>query len=89
MKVVKPLKDAKVKEGESATFTCELNQPDLDGKWTFKGQEITPSDKYKIVSDGCTYTITIDDVSMDDIGKVAFTVQDVSTSANLAVEGKK
>lgn len=76
-------------EHDTVTFTCEISKKGRkDGKWTFKGEEVTVSEKFTMDTQEYTQTLTIADVSLDDRGDVSYSIEDASTEATLLVDGE-
>ena len=60
-------RDAEVAEGRTATFECEIHGTPAPEIRFYKGnREIFDGGKYKIVQDGDKYTLTIQNVTLDD-----------------------
>jgi len=86
VEITLPLKNIDAQEKDTVTFTCDLSKPGRqDGKWVFKGQEVTASEKFTITTDGCTQSLTIANVSLEDAGEVSYSIENASTSATLFV----
>ena len=85
-----PLHDLEAMEKDSATFTCELSKPNrTDGKWQFKGEDITVSEKFKIVTDGNKQSLVVADLTLAEQGPYTYRIEEVSTEATLRIGGKK
>lgn len=82
------LKDTQAQESTSATFVCLTNDDELPVQWLVNDKPVTPSEKYKIQSDGFQHTFTISDLSPDDNCEVTVVIGDNSSSAKLTVEGR-
>ena len=84
-----PLKDIDALEKDTVTFTLELSKPDrTEGIWSHRGEDLPLNEHYTISIDGTTHTLKITDVNLDDQGEYSYSIQNVSTSANLNVSGK-
>ena len=83
----RPLKDMTDKESGTVTLECELNKPNVPVKWLKDGEEIKPDDHIKVLVDEYTHKLVLSDVTLDDTAKYSCVVDDVSTEANLTVEG--
>jgi hypothetical protein len=76
-------------EKESATFTCELSKPDRkDGKWQFKGEDITVSEKFKMVTAGTKQSLIVADLTLAEQGPYTYRIEEVSTEATLTITGQ-
>jgi hypothetical protein len=83
------LKDQKVKEKETATFTCELNKENAPVKWLKAGNEIASNNiKYKITVDGSKYSLQILECELEDINDYTISFKNKKSTARLEVEGK-
>jgi titin len=82
------LENVKVKEKETATFTCTLNKENASGvKWFKGGLEILPDEtKYKYITDGNKYSLQILDCKLDDISDYAIMFRGRKCAASLDVE---
>ena len=86
VKIVSPLKDQEAMEKASATFTCKISKPNrTDGTWEYMGHDITPSEKYKITTDGVEQTLTICELDLKEKGQYSYRIEEVSTTANLKI----
>lgn len=83
-----PLKDQNVREGEKATFDCELSVEGATVKWFHEGQEVKEDKRHQILVNGKKHSLVISDAIMPDIGVVMAKVEDKTTKANLKVTGK-
>ena len=89
IEITVPLKNIEAMEEDTVTFTCELSKKDrTDGKWTFKGQEVTVSERFKIETKGNTQTLTIANITLDDAADVSYSIETASTEATLLINGK-
>lgn len=82
------LEDKTVDESETVQFTCEVNKPDVEVDWLLNKDVLEPSERYDIVHDGVTHTLTIADATPDDTGTYTARVGPNETSAALTVKGK-
>ena len=80
----------KVKEKETAIFTCQLNKENAPVKWYKNGTEIAQDDKkYKFITNGNKYSLEILDSQLSDISDYTIGLRGKKSSANLYVEGNK
>ena len=88
VEITKPLANLDVKEGEKATFTCEVSKPDLVAQWSIDGKDISDENNYDITATGKTHTFSIPSVEVDDAGKYKIKVKDKESAAKLKVRGE-
>uniref|UniRef100_A0A4W3JK31 Ig-like domain-containing protein n=1 Tax=Callorhinchus milii TaxID=7868 RepID=A0A4W3JK31_CALMI len=87
---VKPLRDQRVKQKETAVFQCEIAKDTPNIKW-FKGEEeisAMPPSKFEIKKVGKILTLTLKNVSPEDQGEYTVEVEGQASTANLIVDGK-
>lgn len=85
---VKPLSDVEVKEGETATLTCEINKANATAIWSKDGEKITPDDsKYTITTEDYTHTLIIKDCQIEDDSEYTISIEDTTSVGNVFVEG--
>ncbi|KAK6031814.1 immunoglobulin I-set domain protein, partial [Ostertagia ostertagi] len=88
-KITKPLECRTVgKEGEPITFKIELERPAHDIKWTKNGEAIAVSEKYDIVSDGTSCSLTIKNADCDDAGQYVVAADKSESFTDLHILGK-
>jgi titin len=88
LEFVRQLADVEVKEGQTATFECELNKADEPVRWFSNGTEIKPDGKRVIARcDGKVHTLTVKKCDAADAAKIACKTAGPSSNANLYVEG--
>lgn len=85
--VKKPLLDVETFEKETLTFELELSHPNVAGVWTRDGIRVKPSSICRVSATGCTHSLTLLGLTLDDSGMVAFTADTVRSSARLTVRG--
>ena len=90
---VEPLKDTPVIVNETATLTCRVSGvPEPEAKWLVSGLEVPSGEKYRSEHHEDTYTLSINNVSMDDT-EMEYTVKAVNpvgeatSSARLLPQG--
>ncbi|XP_044294009.1 obscurin-like protein 1 isoform X2 [Varanus komodoensis] len=83
--VRKPLSDVETFEKETVTFELELSHANISGVWTRDGVRVKPSSTCRVSAMGCTHSLTLLGLTLDDSGTVAFTADTVRSSARLMV----
>lgn len=84
--IVKPLEDVTVTEGETATFTVELDKGDALIKWFKNGKEITFDERVQLTIDGKRQSITIKKAKPSDATEYSLKVGEQTSKAKLVVE---
>jgi len=89
VELVEPLKEVRVVEHDKATLSCKLSKPNKKVTWLKNGVELSPTEtpRWSVVSDGCEYTLTLDDCNLDDTAQYSMRCEDVETSTTLTVDG--
>ncbi|KAG8125332.1 hypothetical protein E2320_020646 [Naja naja] len=85
--VKKPLLDVDTLEKETVTFELELSHPNVLGVWTRDGIHVKPSSTCHMSATGCVHSLTLQRLTLDDTGTVAFTADTVRSCARLTVRG--
>ena len=85
--VVTPLEDQVAIEKESIGFKCKLSKVGQKVKWIKDGEEIKPSEKYQISTDGQIYQLQVTNCRKDDTGKFSLVCGEQEVSASLEVKG--
>lgn len=80
-----PLEDKTTYEKSSVDFVVELNKETDKLKWYQDGEELKMVEGIKMVRDGKTHKLTLDDVMVEDTGKITAKVGDKSTEGQLTV----
>lgn len=93
LRIVIPLKDQTVKEGEELVFNCEVNTEGAKAKWYKNNEPIFDSAKYIMVHKDLLYSLRIRDAHLNDQAVYTVTLtnqrgEHVKSSANLTVLGK-
>ncbi|XP_047393930.1 obscurin [Sciurus carolinensis] len=82
------LRDLEVREKESATFQCEVQQPTTEAAWFKEETRLWASAKYGIEEEGTERRLTVRNVSADDDAVyICETTEGSRTVAELAVQG--
>jgi len=88
VEVLKPLASTESLVGETATFTCQLSEPNQDVVWKVGDMIIKASDdKYELDSQDLDYTLKIKNCTLDDAGEISLSLGDLKTDAQLVVAG--
>ncbi|XP_019626722.1 PREDICTED: obscurin-like [Branchiostoma belcheri] len=85
MEITKHIENIEVIERHNATFECELNTEYADVTWFRDEKQLEPGEKYSTSQKGCSYYLTIYDVTADDEGEYTAVVADKSCRAELFV----
>lgn len=83
-----PLEDQTVKEGETATFVCELSHEKMHVVWFKNDVKLHTTRTVLMSSEGKTYKLEMREVTLDDISQIRAQVKNLSSTANLKVLGK-
>ena len=68
--ISKELKDQKVTKGSDVKFTCKVKgRPTPEVKWQFNGIDIEESDLYMLSCDGEKYSLLIENIQLECMGK--------------------
>ena len=88
---IKPLEDMEVMEKTRATLECELRltKPGLEAKWYKNGEEITESERVKILVKGTKHTLVYEATELDDDAEYTCTIGKTSTKCKLTITGKQ
>lgn len=88
MKIIKPLTDATVKQGQPAEFTCELSKPNYSVTW-MQSDFIIPVDnkKYQQTVEGVTHRLVIPQTSPDMNVEFTIIAGEERSTAKLVVVG--
>ena len=81
------LEDTAPTEGTDAVFTCSTDDDEAPVQWFINRQPISPSDKYRITSDGTDHTLTIGNVQPGEDCEVTVAIGENKSSARLNVQG--
>nr|XP_047928118.1 obscurin-like protein 1 isoform X1 [Anser cygnoides]XP_047928119.1 obscurin-like protein 1 isoform X1 [Anser cygnoides] len=81
----RPLADVETFEKETATFLLELSHSGVPGVWARGGVRVKPSSMCRISAAGCTHSLTLEGLTLQDSGTVTFTTDTLRCSARLLV----
>ncbi|KAF6733011.1 Titin, partial [Oryzias melastigma] len=82
----RPLRNATVTAGETATFECELSYEDIPVEWFLEGKKLESSDRIVFKTVGKLQSVTIRNVQMEEAGEVKLVTKDFQTEARLTVK---
>ncbi|NXJ05182.1 OBSL1 protein, partial [Odontophorus gujanensis] len=81
----KPLADVETFEKQTATFLLELSHAGVPGVWTRGGVRVKPNATCRVSATGCTHSLTLEGLTLEDSGTITFTADTVRCSARLLV----
>ncbi|XP_072197962.1 obscurin-like protein 1 [Excalfactoria chinensis] len=81
----RPLADVETFEKQTATFLLELSHTGVPGVWTRGGVRVKPSATCQISATGCTHSLTLEGLALEDSGTITFTADTLRCSARLLV----
>jgi hypothetical protein len=81
------LDDKKSKEKDSVLLECELNKPNIPVRWLKDGEDLVPSDHFKIKTDEYVHQLIIDNATVEDGGTYSCVCGPVSTDATIIIDG--
>ncbi|XP_035187070.1 obscurin-like protein 1 isoform X5 [Oxyura jamaicensis] len=81
----RPLADVETFEKETATFLLELSHAGVPGVWARGGVRVKPSGTCRISATGCTHSLTLEGLTLQDSGTITFTTDTLRSSARLLV----
>lgn len=88
IKFLRPLTDTVAYANGMVTLRCEVCKPKADVQWLRDGEEIVPSRRFSIRTDGTERSLTIHRLTREDAGEYACESKDDRTAATLTVESK-
>lgn len=85
------LVDAEVQAEEDVEFSCEVSRAGAtDVQWRLQGLPLQSNEVTEVaVRDGCTHTLQLKGVTLEDAGTVSFHVGSHTSSAQLTVRGSQ
>ncbi|KYO30402.1 hypothetical protein Y1Q_0014309 [Alligator mississippiensis] len=83
--VRKPLSDVETFEKEMATFQLELSHAGVAGAWARDSVRVKPGPACRLSATGCTHSLTLLALTLEDSGTVTFTADSLRCSARLTV----
>ncbi|XP_019626723.1 PREDICTED: obscurin-like [Branchiostoma belcheri] len=86
-KFTQGMDDQRATEGDvEAAFTCLMSEEDAKVQWYLEGQQLEPSDKFEMVTDGKLQELIIKNIVLEDETEYTCMSKDDSTTAKLYVE---
>ncbi|XP_066201704.1 obscurin-like protein 1 isoform X2 [Saccopteryx leptura] len=85
LRVLRPLEDATIIEGGSATFQLELSQEGVTGEWARGGVRLHPGPQCHIHTEGHTHHLVLSGLGLADSGCISFTADSLRCAARLTV----
>lgn len=71
----------------TVSFEMSLSHDDIPVRWMFKGAELKPSDKCKILSERKAHKLVLQNVDSNNAGEYSAVIGHLQCSATLTVEG--
>lgn len=88
MKFVSRLNNVVANEGKDAIFKCSVTPADVSLKWLFNNVPVTTGPKFKIAHGGTSHSLTITEVTLEDMGEVSVDAEGKVCKATLQVQSK-
>lgn len=88
LKIISPIKDQTVKEGNTAQFELELSHENIPVTWYKNDVKIHPSRTVVTHVDGKKHVLEMKEVTLDDICQIKAEAKGIPSMANLTVIGK-
>lgn len=88
IKIIKKTKDVTTLLDGTASFEMSLSHDDVPVKWMFKGAELKPSDRCKILRERKAHKLILQNVDSSNTGEYTAVVGHLQSSATLTVEGE-
>lgn len=89
IKIIKKIKDATSLLDGTVSFEMSLSHDDIPVHWMFKGAEVKPSDKCKILSERKAHKLVLQNVDSGNAGEYSAVIGHLQCSATLTVEGEE
>ncbi|XP_063743426.1 obscurin-like protein 1 isoform X2 [Eleginops maclovinus] len=80
------LTDIKTIERETASFEVELSHSNVPGTWMRNAIKLKPTNHYRMSAKGQVHSLTIYNLSVEDTGTFTFSIENLKTTARLAVK---
>ena len=82
------LENREATTNQTAEFSCEITQPEIDVVWLRNRQPISLTEgRYQITSQDCSYHLVIPNVTTDDIGEYTVKAGEIQSTAFLSING--
>lgn len=88
IKIIKKMKDVTTLVDTTASFEMSLSHDDVPVKWMFKGAELKPNDRCKILRERKAHKLILQNVDSSSAGEYTAVVGHLQCSATLTVEGQ-
>lgn len=88
IKIIKKTKDVTTLMDGTASFEMSLSHDNVPVKWMFKGAELKPSDRCKILRERKAHKLILQNVDSSNAGEYTAVVGHLQSSAMLTVEGQ-
>ena len=87
VRIIVPLEEQNITEGQPVMLECQLSKPDRTATWLKDGEEITSDKHVELSVDGVFQRLVIHNSVLDDEAEYTVRIGDESSSAPLWVEG--
>lgn len=81
--------DTETFERETASFEVELSHADIEGVWQKDGLRVKPNKNFRVSTNGCTHSLTLTNLTLEDTGTIVFSTEGLRTSARLQIKGEQ
>lgn len=88
VKFVSKLNNVVANEGKDAIFKCSVTPADVILKWLFNNVPVTAGPKFKIAHGGTSHSLTITEVTLEDVGEISVDAEGKVCKATLQVQSK-
>lgn len=88
MKFVSKLNNVVANEGKDAIFKCSVTPANVTLKWRFNNVAVAAGPKYKIAHGGTSHSLTITEVTLQDVGEISVDAEGKVCKATLQVQSK-
>uniref|UniRef100_A0A3Q1FZP8 Obscurin-like protein 1 n=1 Tax=Acanthochromis polyacanthus TaxID=80966 RepID=A0A3Q1FZP8_9TELE len=86
--IVKPLRDRTALEKHRVILECTVSSPRCSATWYKGREELVPTDRLEILTDGCCHKLVIQQVAVEDEGTYSVEVGEHTSKAKLLVEAQ-
>lgn len=88
VKIQKELSEIQTFERETASFEVELTHSNVEGMWLKDGNHLKSNNHWRMTTKGHVHSLTIANLSLEDMGTYTFSTENARSSARLIVKGK-